>query len=441
MPVGYLITVGLVAAGMLLAVVPLRRPGTPGIVSWGLSAVVNESPFVAFYYVVAATLLALGQGDLGTPVGLAGLAVAGLTAIGFPIIVRRGFLARPAVERALDTGLGRGWRGQFDSAAAARLRRRLPWARILLAPIPIFSRGVEQKKNIPYGGAGRSNLLDVYRSRSRPLRAPMLIHLHGGYFVTGRKSFEARPLLHRLASNGWVCLSANYRLRPAATFPDYLIDVKKVIAWAREHAHEYGADPTRVFVAGSSAGAHLAAMAALTANNPTFQPGFERADTAVTAAIGLYGYYGAVDTTRQSLPSSPRDYVRPDAPPFLIAHGDQDTFVSAEHARSSPRPCAAALRIRSSTSSFPVGSTPSTSFIRSASRASSTASRRSPSTHPSSRTRRTPPPAPSSALPPAGRGCDPLAVELARAGDAGVRAERARRHFLVRQLESTTKTI
>ena len=149
MPVGYLITVGLVAAGMLLAVVPLRRPGTPGIVSWGLSAVVNESPFVAFYYVVAATLLALGQGDLGTPVGLAGLAVAGLTAIGFPIIVRRGFLARPAVERALDTGLGRGWRGQFDSAAAARLRRRLPWARILLAPIPIFSRGVEQNEEHP----------------------------------------------------------------------------------------------------------------------------------------------------------------------------------------------------------------------------------------------------------------------------------------------------
>ena len=140
-------------------------------------------------------------------------------------------------------------------------------------------------------------------------------------------------MLHRLARQGWVCISANYRLRPAATFPDYLIDVKKVIVWARDHAHEYGADPALLFVAGSSAGAHLAATAALTPNDPSFQPGFEHVDTSVTAAIGLYGYYGPIDTTRQQLPSSPHDYIRPDAPPVLVAHGEQDTFVAAEHAR------------------------------------------------------------------------------------------------------------
>ncbi len=50
-----------------------------------------------------------------------------------------------------------------------------------------------------------------------------------------------------------------------------------------------------MFVAGSSAGAHLAASAALTPRAPAFQPGFEDADTSVTAAICLYGYYGAVD--------------------------------------------------------------------------------------------------------------------------------------------------
>jgi acetyl esterase/lipase len=37
-----------------------------------------------------------------------------------------------------------------------------------------------------------------------------------------------------------------------------VIDVKKVITWAREHSHEFGADPALVFVAGSSAGGHLA---------------------------------------------------------------------------------------------------------------------------------------------------------------------------------------
>jgi acetyl esterase/lipase len=82
-----------------------------------------------------------------------------------------------------------------------------------------------------------------------------------------------------------------------------VIDVKKVIAWARAHADEYGADPAFVVVAGSSAGAHLAATAALTANDPTFQPGFEEADTTVAAAVGLYGYYGSVDSDKADMPS------------------------------------------------------------------------------------------------------------------------------------------
>ena len=98
-----------------------------------------------------------------------------------------------------------------------------------------------------------------------------------------------------LASQGWVCISANYRLSPAAEFPDHLVDVKMVVAWVRAHAREYGADPNLVFVAGSSAGGNLASMAALTPNDPAFQPGFEHADTSVTAAVSLYGYYGAAN--------------------------------------------------------------------------------------------------------------------------------------------------
>jgi acetyl esterase/lipase len=127
-----------------------------------------------------------------------------------------------------------------------------------------------------------------------------------------------------------VCISANYRLRPAR-FPDQLIDVKKVIAWVREHSDEYGVDPDMLIVAGSSAGGHLASLAALTANDPAFQPGFEQADTSVVAAISLYGYYGSIDTKGPT--SSPLAYVGADAPPFFVAHGDQDTLVLVEDAR------------------------------------------------------------------------------------------------------------
>ena len=125
-------------------------------------------------------------------------------------------------------------------------------------------------------------------------------------------------------------ISANYRLRGGARFPDPLIDVKKALAWVREHGREQGADPRAVFVAGSSAGAHLAAMAALTPNDPAFQPGFEDMDTSVSGAVCLYGYYGPVDG---SVKSSPMTYPGDDAPPFFLAHGDRDTLTIVDDAR------------------------------------------------------------------------------------------------------------
>jgi len=206
--------------------------------------------------------------------------------------------------------------------------------RILLAPVPVLHRGVKRARNLSYGDAGRRNRLDVYHHPARPAGAPILIHLHGGGFRMGRKSLYSRALLVELARHGWVCISASYRLRPRAVFPDYLVDAKKAIAWARRHGEEYGADPSVVFIAGSSAGAHLAATAALTPNDGGFQPGFEEADTAVSGAICLFGYYGPVDRGRQPLPSSPFDYVRPDAPPVFVAHGEYDALVPASQARA-----------------------------------------------------------------------------------------------------------
>ena len=91
--------------------------------------------------------------------------------------------------------------------------------------------------------------------------------------------------------------------------------------------------PDTVFLAGASAGAHLTAMAALTANDPRFQPGFEAADTTITAGIGLYGYYGPLGGDEQP-PTSPLDYDGPDVPPFLVVHGDHDTFTPVEGARA-----------------------------------------------------------------------------------------------------------
>jgi acetyl esterase/lipase len=330
-PIGYLVAVTLVAWCTLFALVPPRpRQSSRSNVSYWFGYLLNEQPWIAFYWLLASTLLAAGQGDLDTPGGRVVFGLAVLTTVGLVVVAWRGLRARPALDRALSEGLGGDWRTATDARVAAQRRSR-PLVRILFAPFLVRRRDVERVANIRYGEAGTKNLLDVYRRRSRPSGGPMLIHLHGGAFRSGRKSREARPLLYRLASQGWVCISANYRLSPAATFPDQLIDVKRVIAWAREHGPEYGADPAVVFVAGSSAGGHLASLAALTPNDPVFQPGFESADTSVAAAISLYGYYGSLGSDRE--PSSPLVYVRTDAPPFFVAHGDKDTLVLVEDAR------------------------------------------------------------------------------------------------------------
>jgi acetyl esterase/lipase len=330
MPVGFLITAGLVALGMAASLWPPARSGLLGLVTWLVSAIANESPFLAFYWMGASTWLASSQRDFhGTGVWVAvGLAAASFA--GTPVLVRRSLRAAPAIEQALDRGLGPRWR---HPGAGQSIAANPPWARILFAPLPLFHPGVTRISNLSYGEAGRRNRLDLYRRRAGGSGGPVLIHLHGGGFslAPGRKSFYARRLLFRLARQGWVCISATYRL--SATFPDELIDVKKVIAWARAHASEHGGDPDRIVLAGSSFGARLATLAGFTTNDPAFQPGVEHADTSVAAVVGLYGYYGGIDS-RQSLPSSPFDYAQRGSPPLLVIHGDQDTLTPTSRARA-----------------------------------------------------------------------------------------------------------
>jgi len=311
----------------LLVLWPPRRPRGLAFACFFVSHLVNELPGLALEALLTGTVLAVISGDLGSPGGVAALGVAALASLGLLEVIRRGLMTTLVVERSLDQELGRGWRSLVQPA---RQSRGLRLARELLAPLPVRPRRVQRIRNIAYGEAGRRNRLDVYRRRDSAGGGPVLIHFHGGHFRVGGRSREARPLLHRLAGQGWVCISANYRLGAAGAFPNSLIDAKRVIGWARAHAAEHGADPSILIVAGSSAGAHLASMAALTPNEPVFQPGFEDADTAVSAAVCLYGYYGERESGTV-LSSSPEAYLGDHAPPFLVAHGDNDTLIPVHH--------------------------------------------------------------------------------------------------------------
>ncbi|QDW64344.1 alpha/beta hydrolase [Oerskovia sp. KBS0722] len=337
MPIGYLVPVLLVACCTSASLAPARRPPRLGRLAFRMSVIVNEQPFALLLVLGTVTALALADGDIETTGGRVALVLAALTALGLVLVARRGLRAAPALDHALADALRAG--------PGTVTNRGLPWARIVLAPFAVRRRDVERLADLPYGedggggdnrvSRGREHRLDVYRPRSRPADGPTLVYFHGGGYVSGRKELEARAMLSRLASRGWVCVSANYGLRPTTNFPGHLVDAKRALAWVREHGDAYGADTSRVLVAGSSAGAHLASLVALTPRDPRFQPGFEDADTSVVGAVCLYGYFGEYygSGRDREVESAPGAYLHPAAPPFLVVHGDQDTLVPVEGAR------------------------------------------------------------------------------------------------------------
>jgi acetyl esterase/lipase len=285
-------------------------------------------PLVTFLLLVASTALAIDQSSVDSPWLWIGLGLTVIASAALVVLRRVAQGTGPVLERALEEGLGANWRGGVEAELAARLRRRPSLARILWAPASARRRGVERIANIRYGPARRANLLDLYRDRSDRSSRPVLVHLHP---LFGSKRLGTRYLFHRLAGDGWICVSANYRRASDDEFSDPLIDVKKVIAWVHEHGPEYGADPTAIFVAGSSLGGHLASLAAFTPGEPTLQPGFESADTSVAGVISLYGYYGTLASGGP--PASHLSYPTTNAPPCFVAHGDRDSLVIVEDAR------------------------------------------------------------------------------------------------------------
>ena len=334
MPFGYLFGVLLVGACVLLQLIPISRTSWLRPPAFWTSMVANEQPHWFALMLVVSTGLAFADGDIDSISAWGAVLVAALVLLGLAHLLWRAFPAREKLREAIssldpvkDGGTNPG-----------RLEGRRPYALTLLGPFAFGRWRVARTANISYAPGGRRNLLDVYRPRSGEVTGPTLIYLHGGGFKSGSKRREGQLAMYRLASRGWLCISANYGLSPASQFPDYPVDLKRVIAWAKRDGLEFGADPERIFVAGSSAGGHIAATAALTVNEPLLQPGFEEVDTTVAGAIGIYGYYGGLHfgnlRPRGTIPSSPRDLIRPGAPPFLVMHGTRDTVVSIENARS-----------------------------------------------------------------------------------------------------------
>jgi len=303
---------------------------------------------------IAACTLFVAAGALSATPGWVGLVLSMLSWTGLLFLHLEGHRTKLRIEHALALALGANYRSELSGP----LDVAFPRGR-LIVPFWLTFPGVRVIKNLRYApGAGRRRLLDLVLPSGHPVNAPVLLQIHGGAWIVGHKAQQARPLMHYMASRGFICVSMNYRLSPRARWPDHLIDAKHALAWIREHIAEYGGDPNFVIVTGGSAGGHLASMLALTANQPRYQPGFEHVDTRVNAAIPFYAPYDFLDREQKQptrglglllrflvigkargaatdlyYDASPLSHVHQDAPPFFVIHGTHDSLTPIEEAR------------------------------------------------------------------------------------------------------------
>jgi acetyl esterase/lipase len=310
---------------------------------------------LVWHHLVISVLITIGfvaGGALDTVPGIVGLVVMGVADV---LLLRIALISRRTVVLV---------RGALEDLEPGPDAPRFPRSHVVFPFLLGRRKGVRVKRDIPFARVGGKTLrLDVTLP-SAPApgggRRPALLQIHGGGWVIGDKREQGLSLLSHMATQGWVGFNVNYRLSPFVGYPDHLLDLKRGLAWIREHADEYDIDPDFICVTGGSAGGHLCAMMALTQNEPEYQPGFEDADTSLAAAVPFYGLYDL--TPEGEFGSDPRVYkmfleywvmkafvdeepdkfrdasplhhVDTDAPPFFVIHGDKDTLAPVEDART-----------------------------------------------------------------------------------------------------------
>jgi acetyl esterase/lipase len=345
------------AAGLLStanAIRPLSRRGPFAVMSYLAGWPTSELPLHVLGLQIVATAALLPTGILDGTTGLVGLGLALVSWVGLVLLHVRAGQAAACYDARMREALGPDY-----ASRVGHPRSPAPASPGVLRTLTARRRYVRET-DVPYGDAGRANTLDIWRPAdlAPDARAPVLIQVPGGAWVFGKKTGQAYPLLSHLVDRGWVCVCINYRLAPKNLWPAHVIDVKKAVAWVRDNIAQHGGDPSFLALTGGSAGGHLAALTALTWDNPTYQPGFEDADTKVQAALPFYGVFDwsdEVDTGGSIfLPhlqrtvmkvrwaddpepfrmGSPLRQLRPDAPPFFVSVGTNDTMVAPRQSRT-----------------------------------------------------------------------------------------------------------
>ncbi len=149
--------------------------------------------------------------------------------------------------------------------------------RVLAARVPVLAA------DCAYGPHERQRL-DLYRT-SEKTGLPVVLFVHGGGFRVGDKggagNWQNAAVARTMAEAGFLGAAMNYRLLPDARWPEGGEDVCLAVDWLRAHAADFGGNPARIVVVGTSAGAvHIATAIRL------------RPDLGIAGAVLLSGLYG-----------------------------------------------------------------------------------------------------------------------------------------------------
>lgn len=182
-------------------------------------------------------------------------------------------------------------------------------------------------------GDGPRQTLDVYAPQARPRNAPVMVFFYGGGWRTGAKE-EYSFVGDAFASHGFVTVIPDYRLAPDTQFPGFLEDNAAALRWVQDNIARFGGDPTRIVLAGHSAGAYNAVMVGLNedyARAAGFDP---HAVRGVVGIAGPYGFYFNNPVIRTAFGDEPDParmhaipFARADAPPLLLLAGGADRRV------------------------------------------------------------------------------------------------------------------
>jgi acetyl esterase/lipase len=200
------------------------------------------------------------------------------------------------------------------------------------------AHGVSATRGIEFDAEHRL-ALDVYAPQGAS-QAPVVVFFYGGSWEDGKRRWY-RYVGDALASNGVVTVIPDYRKFPDVRFPAFMHDAANAVAWARDHAREFGGDAQRLFVMGHSAGGQIAALLAAD-NRYLDRVGMRPRD--LSGMIGLAGAYAFLpfvdnegkifgnDATGR-YDSQPINFITGDEPPMLLLQGKDDDEVPPHNAQ------------------------------------------------------------------------------------------------------------